>query len=141
LIEDTLYVHDQMSKSKDLDIDLTAHHYIAPKIGSSNSNFPHMAARAHMCETYSTIGAFKIGLGNHYLNFPLSFSLPCIKKSGWATIISIFPCHLLCPALRNRAQSLPFLPLFKSRSAHAQFVPSLGLFTPLPGEFRLYHNA
>jgi hypothetical protein len=40
-----------------------------------------MAAHAHMCATHSTIGAFKIGLGNHYLHFPLSFVLPCIKKS------------------------------------------------------------
>jgi hypothetical protein len=40
-----------------------------------------MEARTHICATYSTISGFKIGLRNHYLHFPLPFSLPCVKES------------------------------------------------------------
>jgi len=88
-----------MYKSRDLDIYLTAHHYISPKNEPSNLNFPHMAARAHMCATYSTIGAFKIGLGNHYLHSPLPFALPYVKKSRPTSAISSPVQIAFCPCL------------------------------------------
>ena len=47
-----------------------------------------MATRAHMCATYSTIGAFKFGLGNLYLNSPFPFSLHCVEKLCPSSAIS-----------------------------------------------------
>jgi hypothetical protein len=66
----------------------------------SNSNFPHMAARAHMWATYSTIRASKIGLGTLLSHLPLPISLLCIRKSRPTSAISssvqiaLRPCQI-----------------------------------------------
>jgi hypothetical protein len=64
-----------------------------------------MAARVHMCATYSTLSAYKIGLGTLLSHFPLPFSLLCIKKSRPTSASSfsvqkciwpvLNPCHCL----------------------------------------------
>jgi hypothetical protein len=57
---------------------------------------------------------------------------------GWGYLLSQFTLDIfLAPVLENRTQPLSSVPLFESRSAHAQFVPSPGPITPSLGEFCL----